>query len=61
MKGVDILTVKELMRHRAIKMTLRYAHLSRDHKRKAIEDIYSGHDMDTAAEKQSVTSNISIR
>jgi integrase len=47
MSGVDLLTVKELMRHSDVSMTMKYAHLSRDHKRRAIEVIYSGHYMDT--------------
>ncbi len=37
MAGVDIRTVQELMGHKTISMTLRYSHLSPDHKRKAIE------------------------
>ena len=37
MAGVDLRTVQELMGHKTIAMTLRYAHLSSDHKRKAIE------------------------
>jgi len=36
MSGVDITTVKELLGHKDIKMTLRYAHLAPAHKRKAI-------------------------
>ena len=36
MAGVDIRTVQELMGHKDIKMTLRYTHLSPDHKRGAI-------------------------
>ncbi len=37
MGGVDLPTVKELMGHKDIKMTLRYAHLSDDHKQKAVD------------------------
>jgi hypothetical protein len=37
MAGVDIRTVQELMGHKTIAMTLRYSHLSPDHKRKAME------------------------
>jgi site-specific recombinase XerD len=37
MAGVDIRTVQELLGHKTISMTLRYAHLSPDHKRKAME------------------------
>jgi integrase len=36
MAGVDLLTVKEFLGHKDIKMTLRYAHLAPDYKRAAI-------------------------
>jgi hypothetical protein len=36
MAGVDLPTVKELMGHKNITMTLRYTHLSSDHKRTAV-------------------------
>jgi integrase len=36
MAGVDLTTVKELMGHKTIAMTLRYAHLAPGHKRAAI-------------------------
>lgn len=36
MAGVDLRTVQELMGHKDIAMTVRYAHLSSDHKRAAI-------------------------
>jgi len=49
MKGVDLTTVKELMGHKSIEMTLRYSHLSADHKASAVQrlDTY----MDTKATK----------
>jgi len=37
MQGVDLLTVKEILGHQRIEMTLRYAHLSPLHKKSAIE------------------------
>ncbi len=37
MAGVDITTVKELLGHKDIKMTLRYAHLAPSHKVKALD------------------------
>lgn len=36
MSGVDLMTVKELLGHKRIEMTLRYAHLAPDHKRAAV-------------------------
>jgi len=36
MEGVDIMTVKELMGHKDLTMTLRYAHLAPNHKAKAV-------------------------
>ena len=39
--GYDIRTVQELMGHKTIAMTLRYSHLSPDHKRRAIEALES--------------------
>ena len=50
MAGVDLNTVRELMGHRDIKMILRYAHLSPDHKRKAVEVL--GNQMDTYMDTQ---------
>lgn len=37
MAGVDILTVKELLGHKSMEMTLRYSHLSCDHKKRAVK------------------------
>jgi integrase len=37
MKGADITTVKELLGHRDIKMTMRYAHLADDVKKDAVK------------------------
>lgn len=37
MAGVDLVTVKELMGHKTLAMTLRYAHLSPSHQRQAVE------------------------
>ncbi len=37
MTGVDLPSVKELLGHKSLTMTLRYAHLSPGHKRKAVE------------------------
>jgi hypothetical protein len=37
MAGVDITTVKELLGHKSLTMTLRYAHLAPAHKVKAVD------------------------
>jgi integrase len=41
MAGVDLRTVQELLGHKSILMTMRYAHLSPDHKRMAMETLES--------------------
>ena len=37
MSGIGLRTIQELMGHKDIRMTLRYSHLSADHKRRAVE------------------------
>jgi len=41
MSGVDITTVKELLGHKSLVMTMRYAHLAPGHKAKAVESLYN--------------------
>jgi integrase len=37
MAGVDLVTVKEILRHKSIEMTMRYSHLSPEHKKSAVQ------------------------
>lgn len=39
MSGVDLPTIRELMRHKSYAMTLRYAHLSNQHTQKAVDTL----------------------
>ncbi len=41
MAGVDLLTIKELGGWKTLGMVIRYAHLSPDHKRAAVERLIS--------------------
>jgi len=37
MSGVDLNTIRELVGHKSLEMTLRYSHLSPDHKKRAVD------------------------
>ena len=37
MRQESLVTVKEILRHKSFEMTLRYAHLSGDHKKSAVD------------------------
>jgi integrase len=46
MSGADIVVVKELLGHKSLSMTMRYSHLSQEHKRNAVENL-NRHYIDT--------------
>lgn len=59
MSGVDLNTIRELMRHGDMKMTMIYAHLSKDHKSRALkvfgnqmESVLSNNTKTTQSEKE---------
>jgi site-specific recombinase XerD len=40
MNNINLKTVQELLGHKDIRMTLRYAHLSREHMQAAVNTLY---------------------
>ncbi|MDP8213061.1 MAG: tyrosine-type recombinase/integrase [Candidatus Zapsychrus exili] len=62
MNGVDLFTVKELLGHKDIKMTMRYSHLSCDHKKQAVGalDRLSATPVSQASGRQYLSSHKSI-
>jgi len=47
MNGVDLNTVRELLGHKSMVMTLRYSHLSPNHKKQAVETLNNRMDTNT--------------
>jgi site-specific recombinase XerD len=41
MAGVDLATVREILRHKSIEMTLRYNHLAPAHRKAAVDALQS--------------------
>jgi integrase len=50
MEGVDLVTIRELMGHKSMVMTLRYSHLSPGHRQAAIERLVTRHVADGRAQ-----------
>lgn len=63
MNGVDLVTVKELLGHKSLKMTLRYAHLSPGHKRSAIDKLkfFDGHQYGHQSHLDKLTEKSNVR
>jgi integrase len=57
MAGVDIRTVAELMGHKTIQMTMRYAHLAPAHKLAAVERLAGSWQLDEATDTKTSTSD----
>jgi hypothetical protein len=47
MAGVDLMTVKELLGHASLTMTMRYSHLAPDHRMRAIKTLDTTYQTDT--------------
>ena len=60
MAGVDIRTVQELMGHRSITMTMRYAHLSPQHRTGALEKLCQTSATRTATEQSEAKSQVAV-
>lgn len=71
MAGIDLTSVKELLGHKSLTMTMRYSHLSPGHKRKAVyvldrlmeknenNALKNGYNLDTVSEKKHTPKNVS--
>ena len=55
MAGVDLRTVAELMGHKTIQMTMRYAHLAPAHKLAAVERLAAGWKTDRPTDTKTST------
>jgi site-specific recombinase XerD len=58
MAGVDLRTVAELMGHKTIQMTMRYAHLAPAHKLAAVEKLAVGWQTDRPTDTRTSTSSL---
>ena len=52
MSGAPLVTVQEIMRHKTITMTLRYAHLAPEHKQAAVDALENALNSETKPEEK---------
>ena len=55
MAEVDLATVREIMRHKSIVMTLRYSHLSPGHRKAAVDALADALTVDPKAVEETKT------
>lgn len=55
MNGVDVVTVKELLGHASLTMTMRYTHLAPDHRLRAVKTLDSAYQTDTKTDTAEIS------